>query len=91
MNFRNSSIYISDKADFYAHILAKAKMVGTQGEMTKDQLIDAEIIDKWEKEHPELVLAYERNCELRQQNKKAYSENEAEIIKLISPLPGSPK
>lgn len=77
MNIRNNSIYLSDKAMFYARLLTKA-LLKDQG--TTDQLCDAELIDKWEREFPDLVLAYERNNELKQANRKAYEVAEKEIL-----------
>lgn len=77
MNIRNNSIYLSDKAMFYARLLAKA-LLKDQG--TTDQFCDAELIDHWEKEWPELQLAYEKNNELKQQNRKQYELAEKEIL-----------
>lgn len=81
MNIRNNSIYLSDKAMFYARLLTKA-LLKDQG--TTDQFCDAELIDRWEKEWPELQLAYEKNNELKQANRKAYEAAEKEILEKIN-------
>lgn len=82
--FRNNQVCVSEKCLFYAHLLAKALL---KNEGTIDQLIDAELIDRWEKEFPDLVLAYEKNNELKQANRKAYEAAEKEILEKITPAP----
>jgi hypothetical protein len=56
--FRGNSVYLSDEVYFYARILAKAKVSGTDATFTADQIVDCELRDKWTTEHPELANFY---------------------------------
>ncbi len=85
---RRDSVYIGPKLTFYAHILCKALVHGTDASITHDQFVENELTDRWETLYPELVLAWEKNNDLRQANKKVYEKNEADIIATLTPVPG---
>ena len=86
--FRNNQIVLSDKVNFYANILRKAQIAGVEGPpLTNDEFIEAELTDRWEKQYPTLIEAWERNNQVRQENKKVYEKIEAETLAAITPNP----
>lgn len=89
--YRDNQIDLDDELYFYARILTKALVHGTDASITIDQYCRNCLREKWTNEHPELVEAYERNNELRQASRKAYQQHEDDIIKLITPVPGGKK
>jgi hypothetical protein len=82
MNLRESQVYISSEVHWYGRILSKRKMVGTEGKMTIDAFVDAELRDRWTRQYPELVELWERHQEARQQSKKLYDEIEAQAMEI---------
>lgn len=78
--FREQQVYLSTEVYWFARILSKRLVEGTEANMTVDQFVDSELRDKWTREHPELLEAWDKHCKARQDAKKAYDRIENEAV-----------
>jgi len=86
MNYRQSSIYVSNKCRFYLSLKAKQVVQGTAGKRTEDETADCDLINLYEMANPEWVLLWDKRETLKQKYKKDLQKIENEAIGLSPEL-----
>lgn len=81
--FRQNSLYISDEILWYANLEAKALSLGTDAQMSADQICENRLRESFVRDNPNLPLLWEKHCAIRQASKKSHEALEKEAMEAI--------